>query len=57
MIDNRRTGKPLDGPGLIVHLIAEHGFFEGRESPYRVDPRAAIDVQEMEPDAIRCRSA
>ncbi|MDC3979808.1 hypothetical protein [Polyangium jinanense] len=44
MIENRRTGAKLEGPGLIVHLIAEHGFFEGKESPYRVDPRHAAEV-------------
>ncbi|MDI1476833.1 hypothetical protein [Polyangium sp. y55x31] len=43
-IENRRTGAKLRGPGLIVHLIAEHGFFEGKESPYRVDPRQAAEV-------------
>jgi hypothetical protein len=37
-IRNRRTGSRLAGPGLIVHLIRDHGFFEGRGSPYRVDP-------------------
>jgi hypothetical protein len=31
----------MEGPGLIIHLIREHGFFEGLNSPYRVDP---IDV-------------
>lgn len=33
-----RRGLRLSGPGLIVHLIGAHGFFEGRESPYRVAP-------------------
>jgi hypothetical protein len=35
---NRETGEYTTGPGLIVHLIREHQFFEGKESPYRVDP-------------------
>lgn len=51
VIENRRTGKRLAGPGLIAHLIAEHGFFEGHESPYRVDPIEAIEVLEIEPDS------
>jgi hypothetical protein len=33
-----RTGDFISGPGLVIHLIREHGFFEGPESPYRVDP-------------------
>lgn len=35
---NRQTGEYIIAPGLIVHLIREHHFFEGRESPYRVEP-------------------
>ncbi len=35
---NHRTRGRLSGPGLIVHLIRDHGFFEGRGSPHRVDP-------------------
>jgi hypothetical protein len=46
-IANLRTGRCLSGPGLIVHLIAAHGFFEGKESPYRVDPRALAEVLEL----------
>lgn len=33
------NGARMTGPGLIAHLIGAHGFFEGFESPYRVDPR------------------
>ncbi len=35
-----RLGSHLTGPGLIVHLIEAHGFFEGLMSPYRVSPIA-----------------
>ncbi|MDC0749283.1 hypothetical protein [Polyangium mundeleinium] len=47
VIENRHSGAKLKGPGLIAHLIAEHGFFEGKESPYRVDPRQAAEVLEL----------
>lgn len=43
-VRNRRTDKDLRGPGLIVHLIRAHRFFEGFESPYRVDPLALARV-------------
>jgi hypothetical protein len=33
-------GRAVGGPGLIVHLIRAHRFFEGIASPYRVDPEA-----------------
>jgi len=35
---NCQSGEYLFAPGLIVHLIREHLFFEGNESPYRVEP-------------------
>ena len=39
----------MSGPGLIGHLITEHGFFEGVESPYRVDPRALAELLQLGP--------
>jgi hypothetical protein len=47
VIENRKTGAKLSGPGLIVHLIAKHDFFEGPGCPYRVDPRQAAAVLEL----------
>jgi len=41
---NRQTGEYITAPGLIVHLIREHHFFEGMESPYRVDPLKLAQV-------------
>lgn len=46
-IRNTRTGQTLSGPGLITHLIRAHSFFEGIESPNRVDPEALIEVLEF----------
>lgn len=39
-IEILQTGDMLKGPGLLVHLMHDHHFCEGRESPYRVDPVA-----------------
>ena len=47
LVLNRRTGSFLAGPGLIMHLIRAHHFFEGPESPYRVDPSAAAETLEL----------
>lgn len=35
---NLRRGVSLSGPGLAVHLIRDHGFFGGPNTPFRVDP-------------------
>jgi hypothetical protein len=44
---NRRSGERLSGPGMIVHLIRAHGFFEGFQSPNRVDPRTLVRILEL----------
>jgi hypothetical protein len=44
LILNRQSGKCVTGPGLIVHLIRKHHFFEGLETPFRVDPAKVVEV-------------
>ncbi len=43
-LKNKRTGHEISVPGLVWHLIVDHGFFEGLKSPYRIDPRQLINV-------------
>ena len=38
----------LDFPGLAIHLIRDHHFFEGSVK-YRVDPAQAVMILELEP--------
>ncbi len=37
-VRNSKTGQIIRWSDLNIHLIAEHGFFEGRGSPFRVEP-------------------
>ncbi|HKE42851.1 MAG TPA: hypothetical protein VKG21_23735 [Casimicrobiaceae bacterium] len=37
-ITNVETAEQMKGPGLVIHLIRDHAFFEGPMSPNRVDP-------------------
>jgi hypothetical protein len=46
---NRQTGERIELPGLIVHLIREHHFFEGFGSPYRVDAEKLVRILELQP--------
>lgn len=46
-VENLRTGERLNFPGLIVHLIRQHRFYEGKKSPYRVDPEKAVSVLDI----------
>lgn len=34
-----KSGATMSGPGLAVHLIRDHQFFEGKASPYRLYPK------------------
>jgi hypothetical protein len=54
-IQNTRSRVRLSGPGLIVHLIGAHTFFEGPQSPYRIAPRALAELLELGPFAVPAR--
>jgi hypothetical protein len=46
-ITNLKTGEEMKGPGLVVHLIRDHHFFEGPMSPNRVDPSHLAHLLEL----------
>jgi len=46
-VKNLATEESISFPGLIVHLIREHKFYEGPKSHYRVDPEKAARVLEI----------
>ena len=37
-------GRAITWSALNVHLIGEHGFFEGHGSPYRLDPDRLVAI-------------
>jgi hypothetical protein len=37
-LENMETGETLVWSDLAIHLIEEHGFYQGRGSPYRLEP-------------------
>ncbi len=43
LVDSR-TGKKLLFTPLSVHMIAEHGFFQGRFSRYRIEPEIFVSI-------------
>lgn len=47
LLINRVRGLHIMAPALIVHLINEHHFFEGEQSPYRVEPAQLARVLEL----------
>ncbi|NLO37677.1 MAG: hypothetical protein GX112_15195 [Clostridiaceae bacterium] len=47
---DRRTGETIRWTDLNVHMIAAHGFYEGRGSPFRVEPAAVQAMLNIQPD-------
>jgi hypothetical protein len=41
------TGEALIWSDLAIHLIGEHGFYQGRGSPYRLDPSEIKRILEI----------
>ncbi len=46
-VRNTRLGKEVTYTDLHIHFIGEHGFYEGKGSPFRLDPEEVIDVLEI----------
>jgi hypothetical protein len=43
-VERLDSGKTVRWSDLNIHLIAEHSFFEGRSSAFRIEPAKLIDV-------------
>jgi hypothetical protein len=48
-IRNLRTGQQEHGPGLLEHLVGAHHFFEGEQSPYRINPADLAALLDLHP--------
>lgn len=45
-----KTRRKIQVTGLLVHLIGVHGFFLGKKSPHRLDPKEISAFFEIKPD-------
>ena len=41
------TGETLVWSDLAIHLIEAHGFYQGKGSPYRIDPQLVKEILEL----------
>ncbi len=48
-VKNMELKEHIRFPGLILHLIKNHHFYEGKQSPYRFDIAKAVRVLEVIP--------
>lgn len=46
-VRNLRLGKEITYSDLNLHLIAAHGFYGDKDSPFRLDPAALAKVLEI----------
>jgi hypothetical protein len=51
VVEDKMHGSRLIITRLGVHLIAKHGFFQGRGSRYRTDPETVIHIFDLRPEA------
>ena len=47
-VKNLDTGKTVTFTDLHIHLIWSHGFYEGKGSPFRLEPEELASVLEVE---------
>lgn len=46
---NIPKGRKIVFTDLHIHMVRDHGFYEGLGSPFRIDPEALIDILEIRP--------
>ncbi|MFP4178764.1 MAG: hypothetical protein ACLFQW_00945 [Spirochaetaceae bacterium] len=49
-VRNRDKDRELTFTDINIHLIRDHGFYEGKGSPFRLEPAELVDVLEVEPE-------
>lgn len=47
-VRNKAMGREIIYTDVNIHLIGEHGFYEGRGSLFRLEPRELVEILEVE---------
>lgn len=51
IVRNLRLDREITYTDLNIHLVGVHGFYEGRGSPYRLEPRDLQAILDIAPEA------
>ena len=43
-VKNSESGQTIKWTDMNIHLIEQHNFFEGKGSPYRIEPKELIKI-------------
>ncbi len=52
-VRNTRLGRQITYTDLHIHMIGSHGFYEGRGSQFRLEPRDLAEVLEVQAAAAQ----
>jgi hypothetical protein len=47
-VKNLKKGKEITYTDLHIHMIGSHGFYEGKGSPFRLEPKDLVEILEVE---------
>ncbi|MBN2790657.1 MAG: hypothetical protein JXR69_10750 [Candidatus Delongbacteria bacterium] len=47
---NTKIKQEIHFTDFHIHMIEEHGFYQGKGSPYRISPKELIEILEIEPN-------
>jgi hypothetical protein len=48
-VHNKRLGREITYTDLNIHMIRDHGFYEGKGSRFRLEPGDLVEILEIEP--------
>jgi len=49
-VQNLKKNREILYTDLNIHLIYSHGFYEGKGSPFRLDPKDLVEILEVNPE-------
>jgi hypothetical protein len=52
VVKDLKTGQGMTITRLGIHLIGKHGFFQGKGTPYRVEPLVAMKLLRLDSDVL-----
>jgi hypothetical protein len=48
-VHNTRLDREITFTDLHIHMIGSHGFYEGKGSPFRLEPKVLAELLDIEP--------
>jgi len=48
-VRNSKLGRELTFTDMHIHLIGSHGFYEGKGSPFRLEPAILVEILDIQP--------